>query len=120
MDFWNRLEAAIEKTQKREENGIEKRENLISNTEITEEEWKLAQKLDAIEEFTIDRFEEQYAILEDRKTGKMKNVLQSKLPIQAEEGDILVCIHGKYAIDKNQTQNRERYMEEKTKDLWEE
>jgi tRNA G37 N-methylase Trm5 len=120
MDFWNNLEEAIGKTQKREENHDLKQEDIFNDSEITQLEWELAKKLEAIEEFTVDRFEEEYAILEDRKTGKMKHVLQSQLPKQIEEGDILLCIHGKYIINKDQTQIRQSQIEEKTKDLWEE
>lgn len=120
MSFWHNLEQAIEKTQQIENDPYKKQEKLISRDQITPEEWEVANKLNAIQEYVIDRFEEGIAVLEEQTTGKMEHVLQSKLPEQAKEGDCILCIHGKYAIDKNQTQARENKIGEKTNELWDE
>lgn len=112
-NFFEELGRAIETT-------IQKQTEKISKIEgIDEEEIELAQKLDAIEEYTIDRFEENMVILEDRKTGKMKNIIKDKLPEGCKEGDILKCINGKYILDKEETKKVEKEIQDKYKDLWE-
>ena len=68
LNFLEELGKAVEKT-------INKERDIKG---IKAEEVELAQKLDAIEEYTIDRFEENMAVIEDRKTGKMKNISKEK------------------------------------------
>lgn len=53
--------------------------------------------------FSIDRFEGDFAICEDRKTQKMVNIKKSLLPIDATEGDIIKFENGKYILDIDQT-----------------
>ena len=69
INFIEELGKAIEKTLSKPQNI-----NGIENEEI-----ELAQKLDAIEEYTIDRFEEDMVVIENRKTGKMKNIKKEKI-----------------------------------------
>lgn len=69
-------------------------------------------------ELIIDRFEDEYAICED-KDKKILNINKSKIPKQAKEGDIIIYREGKYILDKEKTLNRKKYIEELTKDLWE-
>ena len=109
LNFLEELGKAVEKT-------INKERDIKG---IKAEEVELAQKLDAIEEYTIDRFEENMAVIEDRKTGKMKNISKEKLPIQSKEGDIIKCINGKYFLDIKETEKIEKDMQEKYKNLWE-
>ena len=109
LNFLEELGKAVEKTinKERDIKGIKK------------EEVELAQKLDAIEEYTIDRFEENTAVIEDRKTGKIKNISKEKLPIQSKEGDIIKCINGKYFLDIEETEKIEKDIQEKYNNLWE-
>lgn len=109
LNFLEELGKTVEKT-------INKERDIKG---IKAEEVELAQKLDAIEEYTIDRFEENMAVIEDRKTGKMKNISKEKLPIQSKEGDIIKCINGKYFLDIEETEKIEKDMQEKYKNLWE-
>ncbi len=109
LNFLEELGKAVEKT-------INKERDIKG---IKAEEVELAQKLDAIEEYTIDRFEENMAVIEDRKTGKMKNISKEKLPIQSKEGDIIKCINGKYFLDIEETEKIEKDMQEKYNNLWE-
>ncbi len=53
--------------------------------------------------FSIDRFEGDFAICEDRKTKKMVNIEKSLLPIGATEGDVIRFVNGKYILDIAQT-----------------
>ena len=109
LNFLEELGKAVEKTinKERDIKGIKK------------EEVELAQKLDAIEEYTIDRFEENMAVIEDRKTGKIKNISKEKLPIQSKEGDIIKCINRKYFLDIEETEKIEKDIQEKYNNLWE-
>ena len=85
---------------------------------INKDELELAQKLDAIEEFTIDRFEEEMVVIENRKTKEMVNLSKNQIPEGCREGDILKCINGKYFLDKEKTEMVEKEIEEKFKNLW--
>ena len=109
LNFLEELGKAVEKT-------INKERDIKG---IKAEEVELAQKLDAIEEYTIDRFEENMAVIEDRKTGKMKNISKEKLPIQSKEGDIIKCINGKYFLDIEETEKIEKDIQENYNNLWE-
>ena len=109
LNFLEELGKAVEKT-------INKERDIKG---IKAEEVELAQKLDAIEEYTIDRFEENMAVIEDRKTWKMKNIRKEKLPIQSKEGDIKKCINGKYFLDIEETEKIEKDMQEEYNNLWE-
>lgn len=102
MNFFENLGEAIEKTI---ENNIEKSKTNtnIKVADLSENEIELAKKLDAIEEFTIDRLEEKIAVLENRKTGKITNISKENLPHNIKTGDILKKINGKYFIDEQKT-----------------
>lgn len=113
FNFLEELEKSIEKT-------INKQTEKINKVEgIENEEIELANKLDAVEEYTIDRFEENMVVLEDRKTGKAKNIEKEKMPENTKEGDIIKCINGKYFLDEEKTRKLENEIEEKYKNLWE-
>lgn len=92
-------------------------ENLFSQN-IGKDELELAEKLDAIEEYSVDRFEDDIAVLEDRKTGKIKNIAQKDLPDNVEEGTILKCINGKFVIDEELTKNERAKIKEQMDNLW--
>ena len=53
--------------------------------------------------YSVDRFEGDFAILENRKTEKISNVKINKLPNDVKEGSILRYIDGIYTIDKELT-----------------
>ena len=117
FNFLENLGKSIQKTIEKQN----ERKNInVSEIEgIENEEIELANKLDAIEEYTIDRFEENMAVLEDRKTGRMKNIEKEKMPENTKEGDIIKCINGKYFKDEKETRKVENGIEEKYKNLWE-
>ena len=111
-DLGNKLINEISKT-------IENNKNINSGSGINEDEIELAQKLDAIEEFTVDRFEENYVVLENRKTNGFINVNKNELPEDIDEGDILDRINGKYIIDRNKTEEVSNRISDKMNNLWE-
>lgn len=117
LDFFEKLGDALQKTieKQQEKNKIEN----IKTPGINKEEIELAQKLDAVQEFTLDRYEGNMAVLENRETGEIKNIEKNQIPNNVKEGDILKCINGKYFLDKEQTTKVEKEIENKYKNLWE-
>lgn len=67
---------------------------------------------------TIDRFEEEFAVIEfdDRK---VINILKNKIPKESKEGDVLKFEDNCITIDYNETEKRRKEIEELTKDLFE-
>ena len=82
------------------------------------EEIELAKKLGAIEEYSIDRFEGEIAVLEKRKTKEMKKVHTNQLPNNMKEGNIIEEINGKYIYNEEKTQSELSRITEKNKKLW--
>lgn len=55
--------------------------------------------------FVLDRFEGDYAVLEDEK-GAMQNVKRALLPHGLKEGDVLREENGDYTFDEPATRER--------------
>lgn len=53
--------------------------------------------------FTLDCFEGNFAVLENRNTKKMIDIPISSIPSNAKEGDILKLSNGSYIIDHEET-----------------
>lgn len=115
MNFFENLKNEIEENL---ENKIKDNDINIKKCEIPEETIELAKKLNAIEEFTIDRFEEDIAILENRKTQEIINLKKEELPEGVKTGDILKKINGKFLADKAETKKVENRIEQKMNHLW--
>lgn len=111
FNFLERLQETAEKT-------MQVNKLKLENVSISQEEIELAQKLDAVEEYSIDRWEEDVAILENRETGKIIQVDKSKLPENSKEGDILKKVNGKYSLDKKRTEEETNRIKNKMDDLW--
>ena len=82
------------------------------------EEIELAKKLDAIEEYSVDRFEGEYAVLENRKTNKTKNVKRDMLPENIKEGSILQYVNGKYTYNEELTKEEIKRIQDRMNKLW--
>lgn len=70
--------------------------------------------------YTLDRFEGNFAILENRTTKKMTDIPISNIPSNAKEGDILKLSNGSYVIDYKETNifsDRIRYKMDNLKKL---
>lgn len=91
---------------------------IIGGDIVSENELELAQKLNAIEEFSIDRFENDIAILENRVTGEKKDIEKSKLPSRVKEGSVLKCINGKYIYDEELTKQEQESIKQQMDNLW--
>lgn len=99
----------------------EKVKNIESNKQhnnTQSEEVELAKKLNAIEEYAVDRFEGEYVVLEDRNTKQIKHVKKDMLPQNIEEGTILQCINGKYIYNEERTNQEVDRIKSKMDKLW--
>lgn len=50
--------------------------------------------------FSVDRFEENFAVCENLETGNFLNIPISDLPKDIKEGSIIKYENGKYILDK--------------------
>ena len=71
-----------------------------------------------IKEYTIDRFEGDFAVCEDRDTGEMVDFKRDDLPQNAKEGSILQYSNGKFELDSKQEQEVSERIKQKMDNLW--
>jgi len=62
---------------------------------------------------TLDRFEGNFAICEDRQTKKMHNIPTSMINSSAKEGDLLVLQNNKYQTVSSETKKQFDIIQEK-------
>lgn len=80
---------------------------------------ELTNKLDEMEtKFTVDRFEGNMAVLENRETGEMININKAELPNGAKEGTILKLENNKYELDLEEQAKAEERIKNKMNNLW--
>ena len=108
IDFLNNIQENIEKK-------LETLKEDISDNLINEASKKLG--LDN-EEFSLDRFEENRAILENRKTNEMIEVDRNRIPKDAKEGDILKFVDNEFKIDRELTNQKREEIKEKMNKIW--
>ena len=58
--------------------------------------------------YTVDRFENEFAILENRNTRKTVNISIFKLPNNLKEGDILTVSNGNFILNNEETQSLQK------------
>lgn len=68
--------------------------------------------------YTIDRFEGDLAVCEDRKTKEMINIKRKDLPEYSREGSILKLNNGKFELDLEEEEKVEKRIKEKMDNLW--
>lgn len=68
----------------------------------------------------IDRFESNFAVCENRKTGEMVNIEKQKLPGNISEGDVLKIIDNEYIIDEQARKEIEERIKRKVSNIFEE
>lgn len=114
LDIFENLKDAINDTlqEKVQEKSIEAKED-ISSQEI-----QLAKNLNAVEEYTLDRFEGNIAILENRETRKTVEIEKDKLPDNIKEGTILKKVNGKYYVEREKTIEKENEIKNRMNRLW--
>lgn len=80
---------------------------------------ELTNKFEEMENrYTVDRFEGDIAVIENRDTGEMININKNDLPNDIQEGSILKINNGKYEIDLEEEKNTEQRIKDKMNKLW--
>lgn len=93
--------------------------NEIKKIDLGEFINQIIERLDIMEkELVIDRFEENIAICEDRKTGEKYEILKENLDENLKEGDIIKEEKGKYVKANDIQEEVEKRIEEKMNNLW--
>ena len=67
--------------------------------------------------YTLDRFEGNFAVLENRTTKEMTDIPISNIPSNAKEGDILKLSNGSYIVDYEETRTVSDKIREKMDNL---
>lgn len=97
-------------------------ENIVNEMKkINVEEFinQIIERLDKMEkELVIDRFEEDIAICEDRKTGKKYEISKENIDKDLKEGDIIKEEKGRYIRANDIQETVEKRIEEKMNNLW--
>lgn len=70
-----------------------------------------------MEKYIVDRFEEEYMVLE-KETGETLDVLKKEIP-DAQKDDVVIFENGKYTVDREQTEARRKIIAEKLRKLFE-
>lgn len=97
-------------------NNISRGQNEIDMEKFQRE---LTNKLEEMEnKFTVDRFEGDMAVLENRDTGEMFNVSRNDLPQEVKEGTILKINNNKYEVDLEEQKIVEDRIKDKMNKLW--
>jgi hypothetical protein len=68
--------------------------------------------------YIIDRFEGDWAVCESAD-GKMVDIEKSKLPKNAEVGDVIILENGHFRVDKEETDKRRKEIEDLMNELFE-
>ena len=68
-------------------------------------------------EFVIDRFEGEFAVLED-ENGSFQNIKKSLFPQNAKESDCVIFKDGKYTISKEKTESLKQEIDDLMEDLF--
>ena len=108
--------------------GLKKGESLNFLFEIGQEMENIMEKINNnmnldslknIEEYTIDRFEGEIAILENRKTKEFIEIDKNKLPNNIKEGMILQKVNDNFIINNTLNEEISKRIENKMNNLWE-
>lgn len=75
-------------------------------------------RLNKMEEYVVDRIEEEYAVCENRKTGEMINIKLEDLPKNIKEGNFVIFKEGKYFLSEQDEKDIKNRIEDKMNKLW--
>ena len=112
FDIMNSLELGLEKNIKSYNNSIIDNflDELVNQLGILDAKEKL-KKLPEDTLFTLDRYESNYAVCENRTTGKMYDIPRTMVESNAKEGDILKLEGNTYHIAHNENGKPSKYVE---------
>lgn len=93
--------------------------NTLKKGHIEEFIQKLEERIKLMEAIlVIDRFEEIYAVCEDKKNGQIVNIERQRLPSGVKEGNVIKYQNGKYIIDTNIENEIQNRINKKMDKLW--
>ena len=93
--------------------------NEIKKIDINEFIKEIRERLEKMEEeIVIDRFENNIAVCEDIKTGKIIEIPRKSIEKDAKEGDIIKNIEGIYKKNIKKQEEVESRIKEKMDKLW--
>lgn len=88
----------------------------INTTDFSKQlELSLSQKNHFI---SIDRFEGEFAICENKETGEFFNIPKCELPVNVKEGSILKFENGKYILDNEKTNQEQEEIKNMVNNLF--
>lgn len=91
----------------------------FKNVEIEKFLNELSNKLKNMEDkFTIDRFENDIAVCENRKTGEIIEIEKSKLPLNIKEGTIIKKVNNEFIEDIEENEKTAERIKNKMDNLW--
>lgn len=91
----------------------------LKRHEIQEFQIQLSNKLNKMKNtYTIDRFENNIAICENRSTGEIIEIDKNKLPENVKEGTIIKKQNDTYIIDIDKTEEVTQRIKKKMDRLW--
>lgn len=68
--------------------------------------------------FSVDRFEGEFAVCENKKTGEMVNIKKSLLPENVKEGSIIKFENGNYILDSDATLQKQEQIKNMVNNLF--
>lgn len=68
--------------------------------------------------FSVDRFENEVAVCENKETGEILNIPISALPRNVQKGSIIIFHNGKYVLDIESTKNEHNEIKTLVNDLF--
>lgn len=68
--------------------------------------------------FSIDRFEDIFAVCEDLETGEIVNIEKSLLPADCKEGSIITLENGVYTLDTQKTLEKQENISKMVNNLF--
>ena len=116
FDIMNSIDLSLEKNINSYDNSIIDNflDELVNQLGILDAKEKL-KKLPEDTLFTLDRYESEYAVCENRTTGEMFDIPRLMVDPYARDGDILKLENGKYRIDYNENEKQREISRELTK-----
>ena len=63
--------------------------------------------------YAVDRIESDFIILQDLKTGEIKEIKKSKINFKIKDRDVLIYKNGKFYKDEKEKEKRLKSLEEK-------
>lgn len=79
---------------------------------------ELKKSIEKKSQFSIDRFEGDFAICENKETNEIINIHRSLIPENCKEGDILKLENGVYIIDKVSTNTEQNEIKSMVNNLF--